>query len=100
MKSRKFMTAAVLGLAVLLLQGLQIPGAPTLMPLQAAQVSAEGASARAAVDRYCVTCHNSRVTGTATASGVVLDKADLNQVAENPELWEKVVRKLRTGSMP
>jgi hypothetical protein len=40
------------------------------------------------------------VTGAATASGIVLDKADLNRVADNPELWEKVVRKLRTGSMP
>ena len=41
-----------------------------------------------------------RVTTTATASGVVLDRADLNRIADDPALWEKVIRKLRTGAMP
>src|SRR5262249_15388536 len=45
-------------------------------------------------------CHNSRATTAATASGVVLDRADLNHVADDPALWERVVRKLRTGGMP
>jgi hypothetical protein len=40
------------------------------------------------------------VTTPATASGVVLDRADLNHVADDPTLWEKVARKLRTGGMP
>jgi hypothetical protein len=52
------------------------------------------------IDRYCVTCHNGRATTPATASGVILDRADLNHVAEDPALWERVIRKLRTGSMP
>jgi Protein of unknown function (DUF1592)/Protein of unknown function (DUF1588)/Protein of unknown function (DUF1585)/Protein of unknown function (DUF1587)/Protein of unknown function (DUF1595) len=30
----------------------------------------------------------------------MLDKADVTHVAENAELWEKVVRKLRAGMMP
>jgi hypothetical protein len=94
------MTAGILCVASLFLQSPQNPSAASAVPMQVAQVSAEGATHRAAVDRYCVTCHNSRVNGAATASGVVLDKADLNHVAENPELWEKVVRKLRTGDMP
>jgi hypothetical protein len=55
---------------------------------------------RATIDQYCVTCHNSRATSAATLSGVVLDRADLNNVAANPELWERVVRKVRTGLMP
>jgi len=55
---------------------------------------------QATIDQYCVTCHNSRANTSATATGVVLDRADLNQVANNPALWEKVVRKLRTGLMP
>jgi hypothetical protein len=95
MKSRKFMTAVVLGLAALGLES------PQPRPIQAApQVSTDAVSHRVAVDKYCVTCHNSRVTGPATASGIVLDKADLNKVADDPELWEKVARKLRTGGMP
>ena len=69
-------------------------------PIQAAQLSGDTAAMRAVLDRYCVTCHNSRATTNATASGVVLDRADLNHLAENPELWEKVARKLRTGAMP
>jgi hypothetical protein len=95
MKSRKFMTAVALGLAALVLQS------PQPASIQAAaQASIDAAPHRAAVDKYCVTCHNSRVSGPATASGVVLDNADLNKVADNPELWEKVARKLRTGGMP
>jgi mono/diheme cytochrome c family protein len=98
MKSRKFMIAVAISLAALLLQFPQKPGAFPV--LAAAQVSGDATTVRAAVDRYCVTCHNSRATTPATATGVVLDREDLNHVAGNPELWEKVVRKLRTGSMP
>ena len=91
------MTALAIGLTAILWQSPHTPGAT---PIQAGQVSGDSVAARAAVDRYCVTCHNSRANTAATASGVVLDRADLNHLADNPELWEKVVRKLRTGAMP
>ena len=64
---------------------------------------------RALVDRYCVTCHNERiVAGNGTGMiaeqlrlvGLALDAADVDDVSEDPELWEKVVRKLRVGAMP
>ena len=61
-----------------------------------AAASAEAAANRAAVDRYCVGCHNER---TKTA-GLTLDSADLANVPEGAEVWEKVVRKLRAGTMP
>ena len=48
------------------------------------------------VDRYCVTCHNQRL---ATAD-LKLDEADIANPGEAAEVWEKVVRKLRTGMMP
>src|SRR5215510_11180701 len=51
---------------------------------------------RALLDQYCVTCHNER----AKTAGLMLDKMDLNHVADNPETWEKVIRKLRGGMMP
>ena len=51
---------------------------------------------RSVLDRYCVTCHNDRVK-TANFS---LEKADLTVAGDHPEIWEKVVRKLRAGMMP
>ena len=45
---------------------------------------------------YCVGCHNERLR----TAGLELDQADLAAVDANAELWEKVVRKLRTGMMP
>ena len=54
----------------------------------------------ATVKQYCASCHNERVKSEATATGVILDSADVARAAEHPEMWEKVVRRLRTGSMP
>jgi cytochrome c5 len=63
----------------------------------APQQSTSGSdSQRALLDRYCVTCHNQK---TQTA-GLLLDKADLANVPAHAELWEKVIRKVRAGSMP
>ena len=63
---------------------LRAPAAP--MPPAA---SAE----RALLDRYCVACHNTRLQ----TAGLALDAADVDHVAADPALWEKVVRKLRAG---
>ncbi len=46
--------------------------------------------------RYCITCHNERL-GTAD---LLLDQADVENVGVDAAIWEKVVRKLRTGAMP
>ena len=60
-----------------------------------------GASASDAVlDQYCLGCHNERVPSAATASGVLFDRLDSGNVAAAPEIWEKVVRRLRMGTMP
>src|SRR5215470_8367509 len=48
------------------------------------------------LDRYCVTCHNSRLK----TAGLLLDSLDAAHAAERAEQWEKVVTKLRTGEMP
>ncbi len=58
------------------------------------------ADLNATVKQYCAGCHNERVKSDATASGVIFDRADVALAAEHPEMWEKVVRRLRTGSMP
>jgi hypothetical protein len=47
---------------------------------------------------YCVTCHNER---TKTNFGnLALDGVNVDNVAEHPEIFEKVVLKLKTGVMP
>ena len=51
---------------------------------------------RPVLDRYCVTCHNQRLK----TGGVMLDTADLTKIRGNGELWERVLRKLRSASMP
>ena len=53
-------------------------------------------SARALLDQYCVTCHN----GRAKTANLSFEGLDLASVGDHPELWEKVVRKLRAGVMP
>ncbi len=51
---------------------------------------------REVVNTYCLGCHNERVR----AAGFLLDQADVDRASEQPEIWEKVVKKLRTRAMP
>ena len=53
----------------------------------------------ALLEQYCVTCHNERLRSRGTVP-IELQTADLATVPAQTELWEKVIRKLRTGSMP
>jgi hypothetical protein len=48
------------------------------------------------LNNYCVGCHNERVR----TAELLLDKADVENISKEPEIWEKVVKKLRTGAMP
>ncbi|HLG56705.1 MAG TPA: DUF1592 domain-containing protein [Vicinamibacterales bacterium] len=57
---------------------------------------AAAAPSVALLSQYCVTCHNPRLK----SGGLTLDAADLAQLENHTETWEKVVRKLRTGMMP
>ena len=63
---------------------------------QAAPPPQQQSSQRVFLNQYCVGCHNER----AKTAGLMLDKMDVTHVSENPEVWEKVVRKLRAGMMP
>jgi hypothetical protein len=51
---------------------------------------------RTLVNRYCIACHNERTK----AGNLVLDGLDTAAPGEQPEIWEKVVRKVRAGMMP
>jgi mono/diheme cytochrome c family protein len=58
--------------------------------------SSPAMSQRQFLDRYCATCHNDRLK----TAGLNLAQADVSKPGVQPELWEKVVRKLHTGVMP
>ena len=53
-------------------------------------------SQRALLDRYCVICHNEKLK----TAGLILDKMQVDHPSERADVWEKVIRKLRTGAMP
>lgn len=67
---------------------------------------------RALLDQYCIACHNQAIVNSPAVEGesllftqlrglgFTLDTENVDDVAENPEVWEKVVRKLRVGVMP
>ena len=83
--------AAVAGIVL----GVVLAGPP---PARAAQAPADPAVTghRQALARYCITCHNERIR----TAGLLLDRVDIARVDRDPAVWEKVVRKLRTGLMP
>jgi cytochrome c5 len=51
---------------------------------------------RTVLNRYCVTCHNEKIK----TAGLALDAIDVENVPAHAEVWEKVIRKLRSGAMP
>ena len=55
-----------------------------------------GATYRALLGRYCFTCHNE----TLKTAGLVLSAVDAENPVAGAEVWEKVIRKLRTRGMP
>jgi hypothetical protein len=52
--------------------------------------------ASAVVGKYCATCHSAQLH----TAGLVLDPTTLSDVPAGAERWEKVIRKLRAGTMP
>lgn len=51
---------------------------------------------RQVLTQYCVLCHNESMN----TGGLAFETLDLNRVGADPERWEHVVRRLRTGTMP
>ena len=90
-RSTGVVTFVLAGVGLLVSLGFQArPSAQQTAPPPEASIH------RSTLDRYCVTCHNQRL---ATA-GLKLDQVDVANPTEGAEVWEKVVRKLRTGIMP
>ena len=71
----------------------QAAGAPSVGPQAAVDRTADQ---RRLFRRYCVGCHNDRLrTADLSIAGL-----DLDDVGADAETWEKVVTRLRAGSMP
>ena len=63
---------------------------------QAAPARTTSESARKVLDQYCVGCHNHK----ARTANFSLQTADLSAAGDHPEIWERVIRKMRAGMMP
>jgi mono/diheme cytochrome c family protein len=68
----------------------------TLLASNAQTPAPQPANAQAMLTQYCITCHNQ----TAKIGNLALDKLDLARVGADAKMWEKVVRKVRSGMMP
>jgi mono/diheme cytochrome c family protein len=88
--------ACGLGAAALLLAGGHVkaiePHTQSPATIAAAPVSAE----RALLNQYCVGCHNDRTK----SGGLAFDVVDVARVGDNPEVWERALRRLRARAMP
>ncbi len=74
--------------------------APASQPPAPTRPNAGSPNHQQVVTKYCAGCHNQRATTSATATGVVLDNADLTHIGDGAAMWEKVIKKLRAGAMP
>ena len=88
------LTRRVILIAVFALAGAVVSAPVTLA--QPAPAAGTTANQRALLDQYCVTCHNERLE----VGGLSLQNLDIGDVADHADVWEKVVQKLRAGSMP
>ncbi len=62
----------------------------------ARQAPTDAATYRAVIDRYCVVCHNERLQrGALSLDGLLADR-----VGQHAAVWEKVLQKVQTQSMP
>ena len=58
--------------------------------------SLAAATHRALIDEYCLSCHDE----DHKKAGLALDTIAAQDVVRHPEVWEKVIRKLRARQMP
>jgi len=95
MLRRRHVIGAMTLLTLVWLTG--VSGAMRVAFAQAPSSSAsESAAQRPVLEKYCFSCHNEKLR----TGGVALDTLDMSGVSANAEVWEKVISKLRAGSMP
>jgi hypothetical protein len=88
-----FRTPLILSAVALLLSGSLATAGEPFAPKNAV---ASDIDAKAMVSKYCVTCHSDRQK----QAGLSLEHLDLSNVSSAAPQLEKVVKKLRAGTMP
>jgi len=86
---------ALLALFALCLAGSDARRVTASVP-QTSAASPASLPTRELLDKYCVTCHNSRLK----TAGLQIDALDPRRVESDRPAWEQIVTKLRTGEMP
>ena len=98
--ARRRSQAVSAGVLALLLGGMVAvaqAGAQTSTAQTPGHASASSAAdSKAVLDKYCAACHNANLK----TAGLVLESLDVTKPSVNAEKWERVIRKLRTGTMP
>ena len=89
------MTSRLLWCAAIVFAVATVP-ALTQSQIPAVRTSTASPPDAAFLKRSCVSCHNARVK----SGGLALDALDPLMLEGHADVWEKVVRKLRTGMMP
>jgi mono/diheme cytochrome c family protein len=69
---------------------------PAQHPESTGVAPSAGSSERTLINQYCAGCHNDKVK----TGGLVLSNLSVENVGQNPEIWEKVLHKLRARYMP
>jgi mono/diheme cytochrome c family protein len=78
------------------LQAAALLGVALTTAVSGATATTSSGDAQAFFGKYCVTCHNQKLH----TAGLALDTLDAAKPEANAEVWEKVIAKLRAGSMP
>ncbi|MDQ3012708.1 MAG: DUF1592 domain-containing protein, partial [Acidobacteriota bacterium] len=85
-----------LRLGILLFAGLAAVSQISSSAQRAGGNTAATSIQRGMVQEYCIGCHSQK----ANVAGVSLEGLDFNNVGSEADIWEKVLRKVRTGQMP
>jgi mono/diheme cytochrome c family protein len=90
-------TCVIASASALASQTASVRAAQSAQIASAGQTGADAAAAnRATVQKYCFGCHNEKVK----SGGLTLSTLDMARVTGNADVWEHVIRKVRTGAMP
>jgi len=73
-------------------------GSPAVLQTKPQTAATPTEQSQALVKSYCAGCHNSKMPKP--AGGLALDTLNVQAAAQNPEIWEKAIRKLRGRLMP
>src|SRR6185369_16294349 len=71
-------------------------GGQDVRPTQDVRLKPDATNVAATINRYCVPCHSDRLK----TGGLSLEGVDVTTPSAHADIWEKVIRKLRTGTMP